>query len=270
MNYIALSVSDLAIGAILILANGVLSVVLGLKLERTLTIATLRMVIQLLLIGFILTTLFALASPWWTGAIALVMVGFAGYEVTARQERTLQGLWSYGLGASAMTFASMLVTILALTTQIRPDPWFDPQYAIPILGMILGNSMTGIALSLNTLTTGMTRDRTAIEAQLCLGATRWQACGPVMRSSIRNGLMPSINAMATAGLVALPGMMTGQILAGVPPTDAVRYQILIMFLIVGATGLGVLITVYGGLALLSDERHRVRLDRLTPARSQDR
>ncbi len=174
------------------------------------------------------------------------MVSFAGYEVAARQDRRLRGIWSYGLGATAMTFAATLVTVMALTTQIRPEPWFDPRYAIPILGMILGNSMTGIALALNTLTTSVARERVAIEAQLCLGATRWQACGPVMCASIRNGMMPMINAMAAAGLVSLPGMMTGQMLAGVPPTDAVRYQILIMFLIVGATGLGVLMTVYGG------------------------
>jgi putative ABC transport system permease protein len=266
MTYISLSVSDLAIGAILIVANGLLSIALGLRLERTLAITTLRMVVQLTLVGYILTTIFALASPLWTGAIALVMIGFAGYEVSARQDRRLKGLWSYGLGATAMTFSSVLVTIMALTTQIRPEPWFDPQYAIPLLGMILGNSMTGVALALNTLTSGVARERVAIEAQLCLGATRWQASGPVARSSIRNGMMPMINAMAAAGLVSLPGMMTGQILAGVPPTEAVRYQILIMFLIVGATGLGVLMTVYGGLAYLTDSRHRLRLDRLRQAR----
>ena len=268
MTYIALSVGDLAIGAILILANGLLSIMLGLRLERSLLIATARMIIQLVLVGYILTMLFELASPWWTGAIALVMVSFAGYEVAARQDRSLKGFWSYGLGAISMTFAATLVTVLALTTQIRPEPWFDPQYAIPILGMILGNAMTGIALALNTLTMSMARERVAIEAQLCLGASRWVACGPVMRASIRTGLMPMINAMAAAGLVSLPGMMTGQILAGVPPADAVRYQILIMFLIVGATGLGVLITVYGGLAVLTDGRHRLRLDRLESTRSR--
>ena len=266
MTYISLSVSDLAVGAVLIVANGLLSLGLGLKIERTLAVATLRMIIQLTLVGYVLTAVFDLASPLWTGLIALVMVVFAGYEVAARQDRRLTGVWSYGLCAVAMTFSSTLVTVLALTTQIGPDPWYDPQYAIPLLGMILGNSMTGIALGLSTLTSGVARDRTPIEAQLCLGATRWQACGPVARSAIRTGMMPMINAMAAAGLVSLPGMMTGQILAGVPPTEAVRYQILIMFLIVGATGLGVVMTVFGGLSYLTDTRHRLRLDRLRQAR----
>lgn len=266
MTYISLSITDVAIGALLIVANGLLSLMLGLRFERTLFIASVRMVVQLTLVGFILTTVFESSSPFWTGMIALVMIAFAGYEVSARQERRLVGLWSYGLGATAMTFSSTLVTVLALTTQIGPDPWYDPQYAIPLLGMILGNSMTGIALGLNTLTTAVARDRVAIEAQLCLGASRWQACGPVTRSAIRTGMMPMINAMAAAGLVSLPGMMTGQILAGVPPTEAVRYQILVMFLIVGATGLGVLIAVFGGLSYLTDARHRLRIDRLTQVR----
>ncbi|MEQ8734360.1 MAG: iron export ABC transporter permease subunit FetB [Rhodospirillaceae bacterium] len=266
MTYISLSVADLAVGSLLIVANGALSLMLGLKIERTLLVATLRMIVQLTLVGYILTVVFDLSSPVWTGLIAVVMIVFAGYEVAARQDRRLTGFWSYGLGAAAMSFSSALVTVLALTTQIGPDPWYDPQYAIPLLGMILGNSMTGIALSLSTLTTGVARDRAAIEAQLCLGATRWVACGPLARSAIRTGLMPMINAMAAAGVVSLPGMMTGQILAGVPPTEAVRYQILIMFLIVGATGLGVLITVFGGLFYLTDARHRLRLDRLRQAR----
>jgi putative ABC transport system permease protein len=265
VTYISLSTADLALASLLIVANGILSLLLGLKLERTLAISMARMVVQLTLVGFILNLIFDLASPLWTGLIALVMVLFAGVEVVARQERKLSTVVSYGLGASAMTFSSVVVTVLALTTQIGPDPWYDPQYAIPLLGMILGNSMTGIALGLNTLTTGMYRDRAAIEAQLCLGATRWQASGPVTRSAMRTGMMPMINAMAAAGVVSLPGMMTGQILAGVPPTEAVRYQILIMFLIVGATGLGVLMTVYGGLIKLTDSRDRLRLDRLQRA-----
>lgn len=262
MTYISLSFFDLSIGALLIVANGLLSLMLNLKFARTLFVAALRMVIQLTIIGFILTLVFRESSPAWTGAIAAVMLGFAGYEIAARQDRKLKGVWSYGLGATAITFAASLVTLLALTTQVRPDPWFDPQYAIPILGMILGNAMTGIALALNTLTTAMARDRNTIEAQLCLGANRWQACGLTARQAMRSGMIPMINSMAAAGLVSLPGMMTGQILAGVPPAEAVRYQILIMFLIVGATGLGVLMTVYGGLALLTDKRHRLRLDRL--------
>src|SRR4029077_4456516 len=107
---------------------------------------------------------------------------------------------------------------------------------IPLLGMILGNCMTGIALGLNTLTTSLMLRRASVEAQLMLGATRWDAAAPVTRNALRSALMPTINSMSATGLVSLPGMMTGQILSGVPPVEAVKYQILVMFLIAGGTG----------------------------------
>lgn len=266
MNAIELSYLDLAVAALLLLINGGISLALELRLERQLLIAALRMTVQLVLVGAILTTLFSLTSPWWTALAALVMLLFAGREVMARQERRLTGWWAYGLGASTMTVAAVLVTLLALTTQVRPDPWYDPRYAIPLLGMVLGNAMTGISLGLNTLTTTAARERNAIEAQLALGATRWQALRGVTRQALRSGLMPTINAMSATGLVFLPGMMTGQILAGVAPAEAVKYQLLIMFLIAGATGLGVLLAVLLGVYRLTDPRHRLRLDRLAAAR----
>ncbi len=128
--------------------------------------------------------------------------------------------------------------------------------------MILGNTMTGVSLGLDTLNTSVHRERNAIEAQLLLGATRWHATAPFVRRALRSGFMPIINAMAATGVVSLPGMMTGQILSGVEPTEAVKYQLLIMFLIGGATGFGVLIAVLGSTWRLTDERHRLRLDRL--------
>jgi putative ABC transport system permease protein len=133
--------------------------------------------------------------------------------------------------------------------------------------MILGNCMTGIALGLDTLTTSLVSRRTSVEAQLMLGATRREATSPVTRDALRSALMPTINSMAVTGVVSLPGMMTGQILGGVPPAEAVKYQILVMFLIAGGTGLGAVTAVLGGLHRLTDGRHRLRLDRLTAPRA---
>ncbi len=266
MNFISLSYGDIAIASLLVVANGLLSLALHLGLERRLFVAALRMVVQLSLVGLVLTTLFALVSPFWTLLVALAMVAFAGHEVFARQERRFRGVWGYGLGTGTILIAASLVTLLALTTSVRPHPWYDPRFAIPLLGMILGNTMSGVSLGLNTLTTAAARERNAVEARLALGATRWEALGTVMRQALRSGLIPIINAMSATGLVSLPGMMTGQILAGIPPQEAVKYQLLIMFLIAGSTGFGVLAAVLGGAYRLSDERHRLRLDRLGPAR----
>lgn len=266
MTYIALDNRDLALAALLVVLNGGLSIALHLGLERQLAIATVRMVVQLLLVGLVLQTLFSLVSPWWTGLAALAMLLFAGREILARQERRLKGLWAYGLGTGCMLVAASLVTLFALMVEVNADPWYHPRYALPLLGMVLGNTMTGIALGLHTLTNGLTRDRAAVEARLALGATRHEALLPVKRAALRTALMPIVNSMAATGLVSLPGMMTGQILAGADPVEAVKYQILIMFLIAGGTGLGAVAAVLAGAHRLTDARHRLRLDRLTPAR----
>ena len=266
MPLIPLHYTDLALAALLLLVNGGLSVRMALGLERPLAVAAVRMVVQLSLVGLVLKQLFALESPWLTLAAALVMLLFAGQEAMARQERRLVGWWAYGIGTGAMGFAAMLVMLLALTTAIRPSPWWDARYAIPLLGMVLGNAMSGVSLALNTLTSAAVRERAAIEAQLALGRTLWTALRPVLRHALRTGLMPTINSMAATGVVALPGMMTGQILSGIDPSEAVKYQILIMFLIAGATGLGVLIATLAAVRRLSDARQRLRLDRLAQRR----
>ena len=266
MNAVILDEFDLLIAASLLLINGVASIVLHLGLTRSLLVAAARMVVQLYLVGLVLKALFAIASPLLTVAVALSMVLFAGREIMARQERRLIGLWSYGLGTGAMMTAAALVTIFGLTTALSPDPWYDPRYAIPLLGMILGNGMTGISLGVHTLTTTAYRERQAIEAQLTLGADRRLALAPTIRTALRSAMMPTINSMAATGLVFLPGMMTGQILAGVEPEQAVKYQLLVMFLIGGGTAVGAIMAVLGTAYRITDNRHRLRLDRLAAPR----
>ena len=266
-SYISLSYWELATASFLVFINAGLSIIFGLKVHRSLLVATIRMVVQLTLVGLVLTTLFSIVSPLWTSIVAFAMVLFAGHEAAQRQERGLSGWWSYGLGTGCMMMSSLLVTIFALMTTLRPDPWYDPRYAIPLLGMILGNCMTGVGLGLNTLTTGLVSRRASVEAQLMLGATRQVAAAPVTREALRSALMPTISSMAATGVVSLPGMMTGQILGGVPPVEAVKYQILVMFLIAGGTGLGAVTAVLGGVYRLTDRRHRLRLDRLNAAKA---
>ncbi len=262
MSYVALSYWDLVFAAVLILANGLVSLRFGLGLEKTLAISTVRMVVQLSLIGFVLTFIFTRSSPLWTVGLALVMISVAGYEILARQSNRISGWWTYALGTSTLLVVGITAAVYAVAVVIGPEPWYAPRYMVPVLGMVLGNMMTGIALVLETLTSNARRERLAIEARIALGATRMEAMSNVLRQALRTGMMPIINAMAASGLVSLPGMMTGQILSGVDPVDAAKYQILIMFLIAGSTALGILLAALGGVHLLTDERHRLRLDRL--------
>jgi putative ABC transport system permease protein len=262
VELIRLEAWELSVAAALVVALSLLSLPLRLDLTRSLLVSGLRMTIQLLLVGLVLKALFESRHPLVMAAIAAVMLAVAAREVAARQERRLAGTWGYGLGALAMFLSSFTMILVALTIIVRPEPWWTPQYAVPMLGMLLGNTMTGIALALDRLNQGAWEQRPQIEARLLLGCPAAEAIGDLRRRAARAGMLPTINTMAAAGVVSLPGMMTGQILAGSPPVEAVKYQILILFLIVAGVGVGTLVAVWLGARRLFDERERLRLDRL--------
>lgn len=262
MEVIPLSLSDLGVAAALLLALSGVSLASRLGIERQLLISGVRMVLQLALVGLVLETLFDNGRLHWIALMAAVMLTVAGYEVFARQRRAFRGLGGYLIGTGALFLSSFGISVLALVILIQAEPWYQPQYAIPLLGMLLGNTMNGIALSLDRLTEGAWQRRHAIEARLMLGHTWSEAIAPLRRESLRSGLIPMINAMSAAGVVSLPGMMTGQILAGSPPGEAVKYQILIFLLITAGTGFGTLVANRVAAARLFDHRSRLRLERL--------
>lgn len=261
MNVIALSPLDLSIAGTLVALLALLSIRMRIGLARQILVAALRTTIQLLLIGMVLKSIFEHVHVVWVGILALIMLLVASREVMARQKNRYSGLWGFGLGALSMFVSAFSVTLFSLTVIINVKPWYEPQYAIPLLGMLLGNTMTGIAIAMDRLTRTSWQQRNVIEARLALGQEWRKAIGDICRDSVRSGLIPIMNAMAVAGLVSLPGMMTGQILAGSPPLEAVKYQILIMFLIASGTGFGTIAAVWMGSRHLFDERQRLRLDR---------
>ena len=262
MEVIDLSWWKLALAAVLVVLLAAFTALGRLGITRSLLVAATRTVIQLALIGVVLEALFAARGLLWVALLAMVMLLVAGREVMARQQRRLTGAWAFGIGTGAMFVSSFSVTVLALVVVIGPQPWYQPQYAIPLLGMMLGNTMTGVALGLDRLNDAVWRQRAVIENRLMLGQPWQTAVADIRRDAMRNGMIPSINAMAAAGIVSLPGMMTGQILAGSPPAVAVKYQILIMFVITVGTGFGTLMAVTLGSRRLFDRRERLRLDRL--------
>jgi len=262
MNIVTISVFDLSICAILVLLLAGLSFQLRLGVGKSILIAAARTVIQLMLIGLVLNAVFADAHGGWIALIALIMLLVAGREVMMRQHRRFKGLWGFGLGSLSMFVSTFSVTILVLVAVIGEDPWYSPQYAIPLLGMMFGNTMNGVALGMDRLTQMTWQNRLIVEARLMLGQNWREAASDIYRESIRAGLIPIINAMAVAGVVSLPGMMMGQILAGVSPMIAVNYQIIIMFMIAAGTGFGTIVAVTIGMRRLFDERERLRLDRV--------
>ena len=267
MNVIALSTLDLSLAAGLVLLLALFSFRFRLNIEKQLLTAAARTVVQLLLIGLVLKFLFESINPWLIALLATIMLMAAGREVLARQHRTFAGGWGFGISVLSMFVSSFAVTILALIIVIQPEPWYTPQYAIPLLGMLLGNTMSGIALGLDRLTQSAWEQRRVIEARLMLGETWSQAISQIRYNSMRVGMIPMINAMAAAGIVSLPGMMTGQILAGSPPVEAVKYQILVMFLITAGTGFGTMTAIWLAAKHLFDDRERLRVERLVKTKS---
>lgn len=259
---IYLSYLDLVLAAILVLLLGLLSFRLERHLGRQIVIAAARTTVQLLLIGLVLKLLFAQSHWFWVMLMAAVMWLLAGREVQARQQYRLGRGWGYGIGTLSMFSSSLVVILFALIVIIQQKPWYAPQYAIPLLGMLLGNTMNGVSLALDRFHREVWQQRNAIEARLILGQTSYEAIRDVQRAAVHAGFIPIVNAMSAAGVISLPGMMTGQILAGAPPVEAVKYQILIMFLIAVGTGLGTLAAVRLSAGRVFDERERLRLDRI--------
>jgi len=266
MNVIPLTTLDLGIAALLVVLLAGLSFRYRLQLGGKLLVAGLRTAVQLTLVGLILHWLFDRAGAGWILVMALVMLAIATREIIQRQRRTFRGWWGYGLAGGAMMCSSFIITILALSVIIRTEPWYQPRYSIPLLGMLLGNTMNGISLGLDRLLQTAWQQRAVIEQRLMLGHSGSRAITDIRLDSLRSALMPIINAMSVAGVVSLPGMMTGQILSGTAPVEAVKYQIMILFLITAGTGFGSVVAVWLGSRRLFDHRQRLRLDRLRAGR----
>jgi putative ABC transport system permease protein len=197
--------------------------------------SSLRMIVQLLVVGYLLKMVFTIASPLPVLLILLLMGGFAVHAVGARVKEKMPRF--YQVVGFAMFTGCGGATFFLCALVIGLTPWYDPRYLIPLTGMIIGNSMTGASLAAERLTFEMKERRHEIETSLCLGATPRQASAEAVRSAFRAALIPSINAMAAMGIVFLPGMMTGQILSGTEPLLAVRYQIAIMCVITASVAL---------------------------------
>jgi len=262
MKTILLQPLDLSIAASLVIVDIALSIVLRLRLHRQIAIAAARMVVQLVMIGYVLKFVFALNSPIATSVIVMLMVLVAAREVAARSDRSLIHGKNYLIGLVSVAGAATLASVFALITAIRPDPWFDPHYAIPLVGIILGSVLNAGSIALDGVLSGVEAAQPGIEARLMLGHSYWAAMASLIRDSIRRGMLPIINQMSAAGIITLPGIMTGQILAGLDPIEAVKYQILLMFLLSGASGLVAVAVAYAAAWRLTDHRQRLRLDHL--------
>ena len=213
MTAVELSLFDVGLAAALILVNAAISVALGLRLEKSLALAAVRTVAQLLLVGLVLQKIFEWKQWYVVLAMVTFMTAIAGTSAIGRTRRRYPGIYFDSL--IAIWCSAWLVSVYGLMTIFQGDHlWYSPQYAIPLTGMILGNSLNGISLGLNQLGEQLAARKNEIESLLSLGATRWEAGKDCVAQAVQTGMTPVINSMMVVGLVNLPGMMTGQLLAG--------------------------------------------------------
>ncbi|MEE8408821.1 MAG: iron export ABC transporter permease subunit FetB [Myxococcota bacterium] len=246
--------------AALIAINAALSIWLRLDLERRLLIATLRTTVQLSILGYVLVPIFRWQEPTHVVALCLVMVALAAREAIHRGTRTYRGI---GFNAFfSLLVAAGITAVLGSAVFVGVEPWWQPRYLLPLLGMILGNGLTGISLGLDRCLAVLDEGRDRVEALLALGASWWEAARPTVAESLRAGMIPILNSMSVVGLVAIPGMMTGQLLGGTSPELAARYQILIMFLIAAATATGAALAILLTVRAIFDDQHRLRIERV--------
>ncbi len=194
--------------------------------ERQILWASLRMVVQLLAVGYLLQLVFTLRSPLLIIMILLTMTGFSLQIAGSRIKQKMPGF--YRIMGSSILIGCGGVTFYFCLLVVGYTPWYDPRYLIPLAGMIIGNSMNSASLAAERLAAEMRERSDELETALCLGANARQASEPILRTAYKTALIPTINSMAATGIVALPGMMTGQILSGTSPMLAVRYQIAIL------------------------------------------
>ncbi len=264
MDVIELQPLDLAVASLLVLLSAGISFALRLNMQRQVLWAAVRTVVQLLLVGHILRIVFAHAAPWLTALVVAVMMALAAREVASRPKARLAARGNGWVGATAVAATTVITVLFILNTALRPDPWYDPRYTIALIGIVLGSVLNAASLALDGMLSGVRRERLAIEARLALGAPARQAFSSLLRESVRRGIVPSINQMSAAGIITLPGIMTGQIIAGMDPIEAAKYQILLMFLLCGASGMAAIGAAYGAMRRLTDDRGRLRLDKLMP------
>jgi len=255
-----LSLADVAVAAGLLLVAGVVSIVLRLGLERRLAVGAVRAVVQLMGVGYVLKLVFSERYPAATAVMAAVMVVTASRAATGRVERTFPGMSR--LAFLSLVIAGTVTVWLATQVIIGARPWYTPRVMIPLLGMVLGNGLNGIAVGLDELLARLVEHRREVEMELAHGATRWEAARRPLRVAVRRGLIPITNTMMVVGLVTLPGLMTGQILAGADPLQAVRYQVVIIFMIAAATALGSILMGLLVVRHLFTPSHRLQVDRV--------
>lgn len=244
-DIIELGIPQVALAYIFVLIVLVIMRLRGISREKEIILSSVRMTLQLVLAGFVLVYVFDYPHPLITIAIIMTMISFSIFTVFKKFKQVLSKTLKLVI-AFSMSTGTILCLLFFLLVVVRVQPWYDPRYFIPIAGMLIGNSMTGISLGTKSLVEGMTKQKNLVEEALILGATPRAASRQIINNAFDSAIIPTMNSMIGMGIVFLPGMMTGQILSGTSPLTAIAYQIAIMLGILGAVSITVIIMLQLG------------------------
>jgi putative ABC transport system permease protein len=221
-------------------------------LEKDLGIAVLRSFLQLTAIGYVIQAIFDSDSLWLVALLLAVMVGFGSFTARSRAKDVPGALWPIVL---ALTVAAVVTLGLVLALGVFEA---KPRFLVPVGGMVIGNSMTAVAVALNRLADEVHGQARQIEATLALGATSRQASTGLVTRSLRSGMIPLIDSTKTTGIVFFPGTMVGMLIAGAEPVDAVRLQLILLWVLLGSVALAALIAVSLGYRGFFTPAHQLR------------
>lgn len=222
--------------------------------SKLLIIASVRMTVQLILAGLILTYIFENPHPLFVLLYLTIMIAFAVHRVLS-QNKGINYRFKLAIGMSLA--ASGLCVVAFFICIVIGESIFNPQYIVPISGMIMGNAMTGASLGVKTFRESFNGQTSKITALLNIGVTPQKILLPFVNQAIETALLPTLNSMLGMGIVALPGMMTGQILSGTLPTTAILYQIAIMIAVCAVVCLSVFGSLYLGYKTLYNTQNQI-------------
>jgi len=252
MNTATMNVSSLLIASVLVIVSMGFSYFQKLKLEKETLIGVIRAIIQLTAVGYVLNFIFGLKNPLFTTMLVLFMLYNAAYNASKRGKNIRNGLLISFISIGAGT--AVTLSILVIAGAIK----YEPYQIVPISGMIISNAMVAIGLCYKQLISDFKNKRDEVETKLSLGADILPSSINLIRDSIKTGMLPTIDSMKTLGIVSLPGTMTGLILAGTAPLEAIKFQIMVTFMLLSTTSIAAFSACYLAYKGFFNERKQLR------------
>lgn len=233
-----INISSMLVSSLLVLISLFFAYFQKLKLEKEIIISVIRAVIQLVAVGYLLNYIFGFKSPIFTTFLLAFMTFNAAYNAAKRGKRVKNGVFIAFISISVGTISTLVILVLSGVIK------YEAYQIIPIGGMIISNAMVALGLSFKQMSSSFKNKREEVETKLSLGADVLPSSIEIIRDSVKTGMLPTIDSTKTLGIVSLPGMMTGLILAGTSPVNAIKYQIIVAFMLLSTTAISSFIACY--------------------------